>query len=207
MIGSNAVVCFLLWTVFGLQHSLLARPNFKSLVRKVLGSKFEQHFYPFIYFLSQCVMFLIIYDLIRHLEPEIIFMDLSRSGSEIVYFVNRLANIFLILTVFHFDISSFMGLSQLISFFRKPGTSLLNATKLNSHYLYRLIRHPMYLGIILVYATSTTVYSELYFANLFSIILYIEVGSHFEEKTLIKRFGKCYLEYMKTTRKYIPWVR
>lgn len=65
----------------------------------------------------------------------------------------------------------------------------------------------MYLGIILVYATSTTVYSDLFFVNLMCIVAYIELGSYFEEKTLHKRFGAVYAVYVSQTKRYIPFLR
>lgn len=65
----------------------------------------------------------------------------------------------------------------------------------------------MYLGIIIVYLTSTTNYSDLFFANLFSIIFYIDVGSYFEEKTLVRTFGKSYSVYKLSTKKFFPLLR
>ncbi len=78
---------------------------------------------------------------------------------------------------------------------------------MNKGYLYKYLRHPMYLGILLVYATSTTIYSDLFLANIFLLVMYIEIGSYFEEKTLRIKFQRSYEEYMRTTWKYIPFIR
>ncbi len=208
MVSMNSVLCFLIWTSFGLQHSILARPSFKSLIRKTFGEIFEKNFLPVLYFLSQCILFLIASDLVRNLKPEIIFYALDQKAEIYVYCLNRVANLFLILTVFHFDIANFIGINQLLSFFlKKRIPSSLPQQPINKSFLYRYIRHPMYLGIILVYITSTTVYSDVYLATLFSIFLYIDVGSFFEEKTLVRKYGQSYLEYQLNTKKYIPFVR
>ena len=78
---------------------------------------------------------------------------------------------------------------------------------INTSYFYKLIRHPMYLGIILLYLTSTTIYSDVFLVNLFSIIFYVELGSYFEEKTLVRKFGLTYKIYKLKTNKYIPFLR
>ena len=204
----NSSICFFIWAIFGLQHSILARPFFKLFIKKQLGSKFEIHIYPLVYFIIQCIIFFACYDLIKHLKPEIIYFYLDKKMELIVYILSRFANIFLILTVFHFDIGKFTGITQFMELFNnKNENNDQLVQRLNSSYLYKYIRHPMYLGIILVYITSSTVYSNIYFANLFSIIFYIDLGSYFEEKTLIRKFGNIYKEYQLKSKKFIPFLR
>ena len=79
--------------------------------------------------------------------------------------------------------------------------------QMNKTYLYRFLRHPMYCGIILCYIFSTTIITEIFVTNLICIIIYIEIGSYFEEKVLIQEFGEEYLEYKKNTYKYLPFIR
>ena len=210
MIEANVLTCIVLWTIFGFQHSILARPFTKSLVNKIFGSAFEIHFYPFFYFVSQCIIFAAIYDTIRHLKPTLIFFEVPEYLNLFIFWFNRVANIFLIITVFHFNIGKFTGIAQLLEFFSQKyqrGKSKQNDPTLNSSYLYRYIRHPMYLGILLVFISSTSIYTDLFFINLLCIIIYIELGSYFEEKSLVRTFGPQYSEYQKTTKRYIPGVR
>ena len=203
----NASYCFILWTIFGLQHSLLARPFFKKIINNLFGKNFQTYFYPFIYFISQCIIFILIYDLIRNLKPSVIYFSISKDKEILIYFLNRIANIFLILTVFHFDIGIFTGISQLKQFFNKKEEKNKINQVINKTYLYKHIRHPMYLGIILVYITSTTIYSDIFIANLLSIVFYIDIGSFFEEKSLVRKFGKAYNIYKLQTKKYLPFIR
>ena len=203
----NTSFCFILWTIFGLQHSMLARPFLKQIVKDIFGEKFELHFYPFIYFISQCIIFGLIYDLIRNLKPSVIFFTASPEVETIIYFINCIANLFLIITVFHFDIGLFTGITQLNNLIYKSDDNEKKEHKINTNFLYKYLRHPMYFGIILVYLTSSTIYSDLFFANLFSIIFYIEIGSYFEEKTLVRKFGKSYNIYKMRTKKFLPLIR
>jgi len=73
--------------------------------------------------------------------------------------------------------------------------------------LYRYVRHPIYLGVLLgaiaipIYATS---FLGFVFA-LTAIPLFIyRMGV--EEKMLIEEYGDEYLEYMKATSKLIPYI-
>ena len=209
MIDVPIIACVALWFIFGLQHSLLARPSTKQLINQTFGNSFENHFYPILYFISQCIVFLIIYDIIRHLKPTIVFFEMPEQLKDYVFWFNRTANLFLIITVFHFEIGKFTGITQLINFFSRtqPSEKDIGHTKLNSTYLYRYIRHPMYFAILLVFVSSTTTYTDLFFVNLISIVTYIEIGSYFEEKSLIKKFGPDYVEYQNTTKRYLPGIR
>jgi protein-S-isoprenylcysteine O-methyltransferase Ste14 len=65
----------------------------------------------------------------------------------------------------------------------------------------------MYLGIILVYISSSTIFNEMFFINLLCIICYIEVGSFYEEKTLLITFKTKYKNYQLKTYKYLPFIR
>lgn len=208
MISFSHFFVFAIWSLFGLQHSILARPFFKSLIKKIFGDKFQIYLYPLIYFISQCIVFLMAYDLIRNIQPSYIYFSTSEVYDQTIYLLNRLSNIFLILTVFHFDVSTFTGFSQFSKlFFKRNNIKKIYSQEINTTFLYKYIRHPMYLGILLVYITSTTIYSDLYFVNLFSIILYIDVGSYFEEKSLIRKFGGQYIKYQSKTFKYFPLIR
>lgn len=210
MIESNITVCILLWLFFGFQHSLLARPSTKTILSKLINDTFVIYFYPLIYFISQCIIFFAIYDIIRHLEPKVIFFSASEKFEIIIFWLNRISNLFLIITVFHFDIGRFTGLSQFILYFYnllKKVEKKNEVDKLNSKYLYKYIRHPMYLGILLVFGTSTSIYTELFLINFICILLYVEIGSFFEEKSLLEKFGNSYKKYQNSTKKYIPFLR
>ena len=144
----NILYIIMIWFFFGFQHSFLARPSTKNKIEYVFGKVFLDHFYPFIYFLSQCIIFFICFDLIKNIDYGTIYFKIDENYIWIIYILNKVSNIFLILTVFHFDIGRFTGIDNLLNFFRKK-TNINNLDqKLNVKYLYKYLRHPMYLGII-----------------------------------------------------------
>ena len=65
----------------------------------------------------------------------------------------------------------------------------------------------MYLAIIFTYFFSTSIYTPIFFVNLFCIILYVEIGLYYEEKTLTNVFKDEYIEYRKRTYRYFPFLR
>ena len=93
----------------------------------------------------------------------------------------------------------------MIYFFKKSKKN--ENQSLNRTFLYRYIRHPMYLGILMVYISSHTIFTQLFFINLICITFYIEIGSYYEEKTLLKKFGEDYKKYQFSTFKYLPFIR
>jgi|TARA_B110001452_G_C15132696_1_gene394616 protein-S-isoprenylcysteine O-methyltransferase Ste14 len=199
----NYFIVISLWAFFGWQHSYLARPFFKERIKKYLGISFEKYFYRFFYFISQCIVFYFCYDIIKSVDPGKPLFKVSENYIWTIYLLNKISNIFLIITVFHFDIGRFIGVSDMLNFFYKKKYS----DELNNYFLYRYIRHPMYLAIIFTYLFSTSIYTPVFFVNLLCIIIYVEIGLYYEEKTLIKVFKKKYIDYRKKTFRYVPFIR
>jgi protein-S-isoprenylcysteine O-methyltransferase Ste14 len=195
----NFILAVFLWLLFGFLHSMLARPYFKNLIKLFIGEKFEKRFYRLFYFITQCMFFYFIWGIIKNLDGGNILFVLPKKYEFLYYVFNILSNLFLIICILNFDISEFIGLSQLFN--------LKKSKVLNTKSFYKYIRHPMYLGIVLVYISSSTIFNEMFFINLLCIICYIEVGSFYEEKTLLITFKTKYKNYQLKTYKYLPFIR
>ena len=80
-----------------------------------------------------------------------------------------------------------------------------------NNYITGIIGH----SLILIFFILTTyldrikyrVNSKEQIINLICIIMYVEIGLYYEEKTLIKVFKDEYLEYRKRTYRYFPFLR
>ena len=203
----NYFLAIFLWFIFGLTHSMMARPIFKNWLKEKINNVFEKNFYRFIYFISQCILFYFIYGLIKNLDYGSIIFTLPEKYNSYYYILGILSNLFLIITVLQFDVSDFTGVKQVINFFITKKEKNHKTENLNTKFLYRYMRHPMYLGIILVYVFSHTIFTELFFINLSCILFYIEIGSYYEEKSLTKKFGVKYDLYKSKTWKYLPFLR
>ena len=79
------------------------------------------------------------------------------------------------------------------------------ATELKVDGIHRVIRHPLYLGTILFVCGLFFIFPTL--SNLIAVVLliaYVLVGITFEEKKLIREFGKNYEEYISKVPMLIP---
>jgi protein-S-isoprenylcysteine O-methyltransferase Ste14 len=69
--------------------------------------------------------------------------------------------------------------------------------------LYRYIRHPLYLGFLLIFwSTPDMSIGRLLFAA--GATTYVLVGARFEERSLLRRFGEDYARYRKRVPMLIP---
>ncbi len=74
---------------------------------------------------------------------------------------------------------------------------------------FRLIRHPMYAGQVLVYLGLLGLALQSWAAILFILIMssiYYGNRIRIEEKFLVAELGNAYLDYMKRTKRLIPFV-
>ncbi|MBI0583870.1 MAG: isoprenylcysteine carboxylmethyltransferase family protein [Methanomassiliicoccus sp.] len=73
--------------------------------------------------------------------------------------------------------------------------------------IYRYVRHPAYLGAILLFlGIPVMVSSILGFLAMFLLVIYLLYRIRLEERMLITRFGEEYLEYMRHSKRLIPFI-
>jgi protein-S-isoprenylcysteine O-methyltransferase Ste14 len=73
--------------------------------------------------------------------------------------------------------------------------------------IYKHVRHPIYGGILFMVNGALIVAGSYTFIIFFLVMLLVlESYALREEKLLAKHFGSKYVEYMKTTKKFIPFV-
>ena len=82
------------------------------------------------------------------------------------------------------------------------------ATELVSTGAFRYVRHPLYLGSILIYFGMTVSTASLFCLTLLVLIaLFYNYIAGYEEKLLEEKWGSDYIAYKKKTSKWIPNVR
>ncbi|MGD0782015.1 MAG: isoprenylcysteine carboxylmethyltransferase family protein [Candidatus Aminicenantales bacterium] len=89
----------------------------------------------------------------------------------------------------------------------KPDGQLENTTRLVTIGIYRRIRHPLYLSIGLlgfgIFLKNVTLQTAFLAAL---VVLAVTLTAVVEEREMKARFGRVYEDYMKTTKRFIPWV-
>ena len=117
-----------------------------------------------------------------------------------------------------FDLSESIGLIMVLVGFsvRKTAKKTLGnylSSRVNSirkhklvrNGIYRHIRHPMYLGAILLNLGAFLLLSMYGFLVMLGFIPCVLYRIRIEEKTLVEKFGKEYRDYMMKTKKIIPF--
>jgi protein-S-isoprenylcysteine O-methyltransferase Ste14 len=89
-----------------------------------------------------------------------------------------------------------------------PSIGTVEGQKIVKNGIYKYIRHPGYLGeIIIFFGLGFVTYSLLGILGAFIVSLMVYAGEVIpEEKYMLEKFGKEYEEYMKETFRFIPYI-
>ena len=193
-LGTALAVNSFLLLLFTLQHTIMARPSVKERMRKYIPFAIERSTYILassILLLMTCIFWIPIPDPVFNVKDtflEPLFWSLYALGWTITLFSTFLID--------HFDL---FGLKQ--AWFYGNGRKF--RYRFVTPFLYKLVRHPIYLGWFMVHwFTPYLSVGQFFMAGFYTI--YILVAIKYEEKDLIKAFGEKYLEYKATTPKLIP---
>ncbi|NCQ18484.1 MAG: hypothetical protein COZ80_02010 [Ignavibacteria bacterium CG_4_8_14_3_um_filter_37_9] len=197
----NIFLLVFLFLVFGWLHSLFASNKIKEAVRR----RFPQ-FLPF-YRLTYNVLSLFTFFLFWTFspKPDVILYDLSFPFDFLILVPQFFSLLGLIWTLKFVDGKEFLGISQIQRW--KTGTykveELDETSVLRIEGPYKFSRHPVYLFSIFFLLFRPTM-------NLFSFLfvlcstIYFYIGSRYEEKKLVARFGGEYVAYQKNVSKIFP---
>ena len=125
----------------------------------------------------------------------------------LIIFTNILAHGFLlILQIFGCLLSLWAVMVMKVGRFNIQPEVKINAAFISTG-PYRLIRNPMYTGLILFFGAGLLDDFEIIKFIVFLILLLVLLLKiRLEEKFLKKRFGEVYLAYMKKTYRLIPYI-
>lgn len=104
---------------------------------------------------------------------------------------------------FDYDSLSFFGIRQIINFGK---VNRINAQKtIKKKGLLGVIRHPMYLALIIFLWTSTFNTLDILVNTILTI--YVIIGTILEEKKLVLEFGNAYKKYQDEVPMLIPFTK
>jgi protein-S-isoprenylcysteine O-methyltransferase Ste14 len=193
-----ALVNLGLLVLFGLQHSLMARPGFKKLFTRVVPHAAERSTYV----LATVIVLWLLFYFWRPMPETVWSVDSALwagvlTGLFFVGFGLVLATTFMIN---HFDL---FGLLQGWTRFRRVEMA---KPEFRTPYLYAHIRHPLYLGFLIAFwATPHMTVGHLLFAAVWTAYIFIAIG--YEERDLVLVFGEKYRSYIASTPSILPFGR
>jgi protein-S-isoprenylcysteine O-methyltransferase Ste14 len=197
-VARSLVIDLGLIVLFGLQHSIMARPAFKQVWTRIVPQPIERSTYVFV---SNAVTILLMWqwravDLVvwdvEHPAGRWLLYGLFATGWLMVPTVSLMIN--------HFDL---FGTRQVWLYLRgREYTSLPFRTPM----LYSQIRHPLYIGWALAFwATPTMTVGHLLLAA--GMTAYMLLAVVFEERDLLAHFGRQYEEYRNRVPMFVPRLR
>jgi protein-S-isoprenylcysteine O-methyltransferase Ste14 len=192
------VVDLVLLSVFAVQHSLMARRQFKQWWTRFVPPAVERSTYVLFASLALVLLFWQwrpLPSVIWHIaDPSLAAAAtaLSLTGWVIVLTSTFLIN--------HFEL---FGLQQVTHHLAgRP----MAAPRFRTPLFYRFVRHPIYLGFIIAFwATPVMTAGHLLFAAVTTA--YIIAGALLEERDLVDLFGDDYRSYRARVAMLMPWRR
>ncbi|MCG8434234.1 MAG: isoprenylcysteine carboxylmethyltransferase family protein, partial [Gammaproteobacteria bacterium] len=183
---SAAVINLGLILLFGLQHSVMARPGFKQWWTQFVPKPAERS----IYVLATSAVLILTYWLWKPIDI-IIWQAQADWAVYGLWTMFAMGFGLVLLSTFLIDHFELFGLKQAV-------LALVNKICLPPEFkvtlFYKFIRHPLYLGWFLAFwATPTMTAGHLLFAVGMSVYIFIAIP--FEERDLVKYHGAEYQNY------------
>jgi protein-S-isoprenylcysteine O-methyltransferase Ste14 len=193
-LGEALAIDVALLSLFALQHSGMARPAFKRWWTRIVPEAAERSTYVLVSSLLLVALFAwwqpiggAVWE--THGWARGVVLALYGLGWAVLFYSTCLID--------HFDL---FGLRQV---WRRMGDAPYQAPKFYTPSLYKLVRHPLYVGWLMIFwAAPTMTAAHLLFALMTTA--YILVAIQLEERDLIKAFPSEYPAYRSRTPMLFP---
>jgi protein-S-isoprenylcysteine O-methyltransferase Ste14 len=184
-----------LLSLFAVQHSGMARPAFKRWWTRIVPESAERTTYVLLSSLAMVALYAL-------WQPigGVIWSVQSEPGRDAILSLYIFGWLLLLYSTFLIDHFDLFGLKQVWrQFRRKPYV----APQFHTPGLYRLVRHPLYIGWLTIFwAAPVMTTAHLVFALMTTA--YILVAIRLEERDLVHAFGDDYLRYRDQTGMLLP---
>lgn len=194
-VGMAFAINFVLIALFGISHSVMARPGFKKWWTRFVPNTVERTTYVLIASLLMMLFF-------WQWQPitQVIWQANAVWAQAIFWGFFCLGIVVLFASTFIIDHFDLFGLRQVtLNLMQQPYTN----QSFKVTFFYKFVRHPLYVGWFLIFwATPTMTLGHLVFAVGMSAYILIAIG--YEERDLEQFHGADYTNYKRRVPMLIP---
>ena len=194
-VAEALIINMLLLGLFAIQHSVMARQGFKRWWRRFVPASVERSTYVLI----ASLVLLLLYWQWRPIPDPVWIVEnpMGVAALQAIFWLGWGMALLSTFLISHFEL---FGLSQVFARLRNRE---LPPPVFTTPFLYRRVRHPLYLGFLLAFwATPAMTVGHLLFAG--ATTAYILIAIQLEERDLIQFFGDQYRRYRKEVAMLIP---
>ena len=196
-IGVAAVINLCLIGLFGIQHSVMARPGFKAALTRLWPESIERSLYVVMSAVALCIL----YWLWRPM-PEMIWAVEMEWLRMLLWGIAGLGWAIVLISTFLINHLELFGLHQVWADLRMR---TMPSSIFRDPFFYKQIRHPIYTGFLLAF-WSTPDMSQGHMLFSIGMTMYILIGIRYEERDLKANLGEVYIEYTRRVGMVIPGV-
>ena len=183
--------------LFAVQHSGMARRAFKRWWTRIVPPQIERS----LYVLAASLVLILLFALWRPIPGEI-WSIADPIGQSAMWTLFALGWGIVLLSTFLINHFELFGLQQAWFNLRQRQAA---APEFRQPFLYRLVRHPLYLGFfIALWATPAMTIGHMLLAGGLSIWMLIAI--QMEERDLVDLFGERYESYRRSVGMLVPFI-
>ncbi len=182
--------------LFGLQHSVMARPGFKLVWTRVVPKELERS----VYVLFSSIVLAVIMWQWRPIPVPVLWHADAAWSVALGWAVMGLGVAILLWTTFLINHFELFGLQQ--GWLTLRGAEIRGPAFVTP-YLYKIVRHPLYVGWLLIFwgAPTMTAGHLLFSAGMSGYIL---LAIRYEERDLVRHIGEPYQRYREQVPALVP---
>jgi protein-S-isoprenylcysteine O-methyltransferase Ste14 len=182
--------------LFGLQHSVMARPGFKRGWTRIVPAPIERSVYVVAASLALILLFLFWRPI-----PGTLWSVENEAGAAVLWALFALGWLIVLVSTFLISHFELFGLAQVWRHGRATGEAA--APVLRTPLFYRHVRHPLYSGFFLAF-WATPLMSLGHALLAAGVSAYMLIGIFYEERDLVGTFGDDYRAYRERTGMLAP---